>query len=212
MLPAQAYPKANKLLAIFISFCRLAYPEVADRKAQDGLRPRLATAAFCQKFCPGLAPFMRCFRDGNVNEFRRLQQRHEDSLWRLGLTVRVSSSTARRGSVEASSVSPSPPALQILVASLETLVIRRLVICYVAVHLDVTAPSNPNLRSVKQMLRSPAFQSRWSDHEDAQMQAVIMLFSSKLLKANVVSNDEDPSDLTLVFSKDRAWPRIGRKK
>ncbi len=99
-------------------------------------------------------------------------------------------------------------ALQILVASLETLVIRRLVICYIAVHLDVTASVNPYLRSVKQMLRSPVFRSRWNDHEDAQMQAVIMLFSSKLLKANVVPNDEDPGDLSLVFSKDRSWPRV----
>ncbi len=90
VLPSQAYRKANKLLAIFISFCRLAYPEVADRKAQDGQRSRLATAAFCRKFCPGLAPFMQCFREGNVNEFRRLQQRHENSLWRLGLTVGIS--------------------------------------------------------------------------------------------------------------------------
>jgi hypothetical protein len=103
-------------------------------------------------------------------------------------------------------------ARQVLVASLETLVIRRLVINYIAVHLHVTAPTNPNLRSVKQMLRSPAFQSRWNDTEDSQMQAVIMLFSSKLLKANVVSNDEDPSDLTLVFSKDRTWPRVATPK
>jgi hypothetical protein len=76
------------------------------------------------------------------------------------------------------------------------------------VHLDVTASVNPYLRSVKQMLRSPVFRSRWNDHEDAQMQAVIMLFSSKLLKANVVPNDEDPGDLSLVFSKDRSWPRV----
>jgi hypothetical protein len=32
---------------------------------------------------------MRCFREGNVIEFRRLQRRHEHSLWRLGLTVRI---------------------------------------------------------------------------------------------------------------------------
>jgi hypothetical protein len=89
VLPKDGYPKANKLLAIFLFFCRLAHPEVADRKPHDGVKPRLATAAFCRKFCPGLAPFVQCFREGNVIEFRRLQQRHERSLWRLGLTVRV---------------------------------------------------------------------------------------------------------------------------
>jgi hypothetical protein len=101
--------------------------------------------------------------------------------------------------------------LQVLVASLETLVIRRLVICYIATYLDATgqtAPTTKHLHSVKQMLRSPTFSSRWADSDDARMQAVIMLFSSKLLKAVVVHNEDDPSDLTLAFSKERAWPSV----
>ena len=107
--------------------------------------------------------------------------------------------------------------MQVLVASLETLVIRRLVICYIATYLDATgqtAPTTKHLHSVKQMLRSPVFSSRWSDSEDAKMQAVIMLFSSKLLKATLAPNEEDPSDLTLAFSPQRAWPAVpkGRAK
>lgn len=88
VLPPREFPKAHKLLAVFLAFCRLAHPEVAERRAQDGAKkPRLATAAFCRRFCPGLAPFMQCFREGNVVRFRELQQRHAESLWRLGLTV-----------------------------------------------------------------------------------------------------------------------------
>ena len=87
MLPPHAFPKAHKLLAVFLAFCRLAHPEVAERRAQDGTKPRLATAAFCRRFCPGLAPFMQCFRQGDVVRFRELQHRHAESLWRLGLTV-----------------------------------------------------------------------------------------------------------------------------
>ncbi len=87
VLPSSRFPKADKLLAIFVAFCRLACPEVADRKPQHGMKPRLATAEFCRTFCPGLEPFMQCFREGNVTKFRQLQQRHAESLWRLGLTV-----------------------------------------------------------------------------------------------------------------------------
>jgi hypothetical protein len=222
VLPVGRFPKAQKLLAIFLAFCRLAYPEVAERKAQDGLKPRLATAEFCSKFCPGLEPFMQCFRQGNVNLFRQLQQRHAESLWRLGLTVRFSLSFASLlppllalmekfyyPTVEAHAF------LQVLVASLETLVIRRLVICYIAAYLDATG-QNKHLHSVKQMLRSPVFTSRWSDSDDARMQSVIMLFSSKLLKATVVPHKDDASDLTLAFSQDRVWPNVlkakGKKK
>jgi hypothetical protein len=109
-------------------------------------------------------------------------------------------------------IAQTDASLQVLVASLETLVIRRLVICYIATYLDVK--QTKHLRSVKQMLRSPVFSSRWSDSEDAKMQAVIMLFSSKLLKATVVPNEEDPSDLTLVLPPQRAWPAVphGRAK
>lgn len=114
-------------------------------------------------------------------------------------------------------IAQTDASLQVLVASLETLVIRRLVICYIATYLDVTGQTTTkHLHSVKQMLRSPVFSSRWSDSEDAKMQAVIMLFSSKLLKATVVPNEEDPSDLTLAFSPQRAWPAVpngrGKKK
>ena len=99
---------------------------------------------------------------------------------------------------------------QILVASLETLVIRRLVICYVAVYREQF--HSQKIASVKEMLRSRVFQSRWSDSDDAQMQAVIMLFSSKLLKANMNALDEDPSDFSLVFPKDRQWPNVAAAK
>ena len=99
---------------------------------------------------------------------------------------------------------------QILVASLETLVIRRLVICYVAVYREQF--HSVGIRSVKEMLRSRVFQARWKDSEDAQMQAVIMLFSSKLLKANMNALDDDPSDFRLVFPPDRVWPDVAAAK
>ncbi len=220
------FPKADKMLAIFVAFCRLACPEVADRKPQHSIKPRLATAEFCRTFCPGLEPFMQCFREGNVTKFRQLQHRHAESLWRLGLTVCPSLSLSpmlyrrpQRASAHSSASCRTPRVLQVLVASLETLVIRRLVICYIATYLDATGQTEPKpkgLHSVKQMLRSPVFSSRWGDSDDARMQAVIMLFSSKLLKATVVHNVDDPSDLTLVFSKERTWPCVpkgrGRKK
>jgi hypothetical protein len=218
VLPSDRYPKANKLLAIFLAFCRLAYPEVADRLRSPGaLKPRLATHAFCRKFCPGLAPFMKCFREGNVTEFRQLQQRHAESLWRLGLTVRAPCNcppslapAAARAPACVFNLMNTRRLPQILVASLETLVIRRLVICYVAVYREQF--HSVGIRSVKEMLRSRVFQARWKDSEDAQMQAVIMLFSSKLLKANMNALDDDPSDFRLVFPPDRVWPDVAAAK
>jgi hypothetical protein len=232
VLPPHAFPKAHKLLAIFLAFCRLAHPEVAERRVQDGRKPRLATAAFCLRFCPGLAPFMQCFREGNVVGFRELQQRHAESLWRLGLTVsfpvffavefclRPCCSAPLLFLMSSKLTTRSNAVWQVLVASLEPLVIRRLIICYIAVYFDATSQLPPTLskrlHSVKHMLQSPVLRSRWNDSLDAQMQSVIMMFSSKLLKANLYPNDQDPSDLTLVFSPSSTWPKVasarGRKK
>ncbi len=75
------------------------------------------------------------------------------------------------------------------------------------------APSpSKRLLSVKQMLQSAVVRSRWNDSLDAQMQSVIMMFSSKLLKANLYPNDVDPSDLTLVFSPSSTWPKAAPER
>ncbi len=104
---------------------------------------------------------------------------------------------------------------------MEPLVIRRLIICYIAVYFEATAQlaapaGSKRLHSVKHMLQSPVLRARWNDSLDAQMQSVIMMFSSKLLKANVHPNEHDPSDLTLVFPPNSTWPKgasaTGREK
>lgn len=107
---------------------------------------------------------------------------------------------------------------QVLVASLEPLVIRRLIICYIAVYFEATSQlaGSKRLHSVKHMLQSPVLRARWNDSLDAQMQSVIMMFSSKLLKANLHPNEHDAGDLTLVFPPNSTWPKSasaeGRRK